>query len=183
VEQQQQLDRLRQQDARAFAELVAAHQAIVMGLGQSLGLRGADLDDAAAEAFAAVYRALPKFQGRSELGTWVYSIAYRVIVKARTKRRRTQTAELPEETSAMPASNDAGPVDRAEQAETAAAIWAAVEQLDPRSASVVEFYYRREWPVERIADVLGCPTGTVKTLLFRAREKLREMLSKREVYP
>jgi RNA polymerase sigma-70 factor (ECF subfamily) len=175
VEQQEQLDRLRQQDAAAFTELVARHQAIVMGLGQTLGLRGADLDDAAAEAFAAVYRALPKFQGRSELGTWVYRIAYRVILKARTKRRRQTTEELPDGSLAT-AANDPGPADQAQQTETAAAIWKAVEQLDPRSATAVEFFYRREWSVEKIAEVMECPTGTVKTLLFRARERLREVL-------
>ena len=65
-----------------------------MGLGQSLGLSGADLDDAAAEAFAAVYRALPTFKGDAAVGTWVYRIAYRVIVKARTKRRRNRTDTL-----------------------------------------------------------------------------------------
>jgi RNA polymerase sigma-70 factor (ECF subfamily) len=175
------LDRLRQQDARAFAALVADHQAVVLGLGQSLGLRGADLDDAAAEAFAAVYRALPRFEARSELGTWVYRIAYRVIVKAREKRKRLAIATLPEESP--PASTAPGPVDRAEQTETAKAVWAAVETLDPRSATAVEFYYRREWSLEKIAEVLECPVGTVKTLLFRARERLREILSKQEVYP
>ncbi|HSV14083.1 MAG TPA: RNA polymerase sigma factor [Tepidisphaeraceae bacterium] len=174
------LERLKQQDARAFAELVAEHQAIILGLGQSLGLRGPDLDDAAAEAFAAVYRALPRFEARAQLGTWVYRIAYRVIVKARTKRRRHATVELPDEPSATPAAGDAGPMQRAEQAETAVAVWSAVESLDERSATAVELYYRREWPLEKIADVLECPVGTVKTLLYRARERLRTLLSSQQ---
>jgi len=175
------LDRLRQQDARDFADLVSEHQATVLGLGQSLGLRGADLDDAAAEAFAAVYRALPRFEARSELGTWVYRIAYRVIVKARAKRRRHATAVLNEEQP--PTSSDAGPVERAERAESAAAVWAAVESLDDRSATVMELYYRRELPLEKIAEVIECPVGTIKTLLHRARQRLREILSEREVNP
>jgi len=59
----------------------------------------------------------------------------------------------------------------------------AVESLDERSATVVELYYRREWPLEKIAEVMDCPIGTVKTLLYRARERLRSILSKQEVYP
>jgi RNA polymerase sigma-70 factor (ECF subfamily) len=174
------LDRLRRQDGTAFAELVAEHQAIVVGLGQSLGLRGPDLDDAAAEAFAAVYRALPRFEAKSELGTWIYRIAHRVIVKAREKRKRQAMAELPSES--LPAMQP-GPGADAEKAETAQLIWDTVKTLDARSASVVELYYRRQWPLEKIAAVLECPVGTVKTLLFRARERLREILSKQEVFP
>jgi RNA polymerase sigma-70 factor (ECF subfamily) len=109
----------------------------------------------------------------------VYRIAYRVIIKVRTKRRRHATAELPDEHP--PESSDAGPAEKAEQAESAAAVWAAVESLDDRSATVMELYYRRELPLERIAEVLECPAGTVKTLLHRARQRVREILSEREV--
>ena len=114
------LDRLRSQDAAAFAELVAGNQAIVLGLGQSLGLRGPDLDDAAAEAFAAVYRALPRFQARSEISTWVYRIAHRVIVKAREKRKRQSMAELPIQS---PTSNQPGPGEDAEFIHLRRRIW------------------------------------------------------------
>jgi RNA polymerase sigma-70 factor, ECF subfamily len=157
---------------------VKTHQSIVMGLCQSLGLRGPDMDDAAAEAFAAVFRALPNFKGESELSTWIYRIAYRVIVKARAKRKRQAVAPLPAE---PPMSENPGPLEEAERAETAQAVWSAVEKLDEREASAVELYYRREWPLEQIADVMGCPLGTVKTLLYRARQHLRDILSVQEV--
>ncbi len=152
---------------------------MVLGLGQSLGLRGADLDDAAAEAFAAVYRAIPRFEGKSELGTWVYRIAYRVIVKAREKRKRQRTDELPDDTAATAA----GPRDLLEQGEMAAAVWAAVQRLDVRQATAVELFYRRDWPIEKIAEMMNCPVGTVKTLLFRARQRLKEILRKQEMFP
>jgi RNA polymerase sigma-70 factor (ECF subfamily) len=180
TEERVDLDRLRCQDGSAFAELVAEHQAIVLGLGQSLGLRGPDLDDAAAEAFAAVYRALPRFEARSELGTWVYRIAHRVIVKAREKRKRQQVPELQSDSLA---SHEPGPGEDAEKLETARAIWDSVSRLEPRQASAVELYYRRQMPLEQIAGILECPLGTVKTLLFRAREQLGETLKKQEVYP
>ncbi len=174
------VDRLRAQDPAAFAALVAEHQRAVMGLGQSLGLSGADLDDAAAEAFAAVYRALPTFKGDAAVGTWVYRIAYRVIVKARAKRRRNRTDTL----AVDPAATGGDPADLAADADAAATVWAAVAALpDARQAAAVEFYYRRGWPIERVADVMGCPVGTVKTLLFRARQRLRAVLVEREVYP
>src|SRR5207253_1721408 len=85
--------RLRRQEAGAFEQLVRQHQSVVAGLAQSLGLRGADLDDAAAEVFAQVYRSLPSFQARSALGTWVYQIAVRTLRRCRARSNRRERAE------------------------------------------------------------------------------------------
>src|SRR5947199_8971602 len=95
--------RLRLQEAKAFEQLVRQHQGVVAGLAQSLGLRGADVDDAAAEEFAQVYRSLPSFEGRSALGTWVYQIAVRTLRRYRAKRNQLgkverSTDDLPERT-------------------------------------------------------------------------------------
>jgi RNA polymerase sigma-70 factor (ECF subfamily) len=173
---------LRQRDPAAFVELVERHQPIVMGLCQAMGLRGADLDDAAAEVFANVFRALPRFEGRSELGTWVYRIACRTIPKVRAQygtkyRTKADAAQQPEQAD----SHHATPFQQTETADTNRRIWDAVAQLDKREAMAIEMYYRREWPIERVAEVMECPQGTIKTLLFRARQKLKAKLSRQEI--
>jgi RNA polymerase sigma-70 factor (ECF subfamily) len=174
---------LRRQDAAAFSRLVKQHQGLVLGLCQSMGLSRADADDAAAEAFAAVYRALPGFGGRSQVGTWVYQIAFRTILKVRRRYRRGETVPLGEEDVAAVGGESVGPESLWQDAETARAIWAAVAGLEPRQAAAVELFYRREWPVERIAAALECPVGTVKTLLFRARARLKEIFVRQEITP
>jgi RNA polymerase sigma-70 factor (ECF subfamily) len=171
------LDALRRQEGGAFEQLVLMHQGLVLGLGQSLGLAGADLDDAAAETFAAVYRALPRFRGEAELGTWIYRIAWRTMLKMR--RRRSKTEPLPQGLRAAAQAPDAA----ARRRESDEALWRAVSALPPRQAMAVELYYRRDWSVERIAQVMQCPQGTVKTLLFRARRRLREKLDEQEMTP
>ena len=70
---------------------------------------------------------------------------------------------------------------RVETLETKERVWAAVAKLDPRQATAVELYYRREWPLEQIAATLECPVGTIKTLLFRAREQLRAVFTRQEI--
>ena len=172
------IEPLRRREPAAFAMLVERHQPLVLGLCQSMGMRGADLDDAAAEVFASVFRALPSFQARSALGTWVYRIACRTIAKVRARSRRGAGSELATE---PPDVSQPSPLEQSETAETYQRLWDAVAQLDEREAMAVEMYYRRDWPVEQIADVLECPQGTVKTLLFRARDKLRRKLAVREL--
>jgi RNA polymerase sigma-70 factor (ECF subfamily) len=167
--------RLRQQDVEEFARFVSAHQQLVLGLCQTLGLAPADCDDAAAETFAMAYRALPKFRAESQLSTWLYRIAYRTAVKVRKRYpKKPSTAELAE----LAADQHAGIVSAAvEQEETAAAVWHAVSELDPEQAAAVEFFYRRGMAVDEVARVMEKPVGTVKTLLFRARERLRHLLT------
>jgi RNA polymerase sigma-70 factor (ECF subfamily) len=167
---------LRRQESCAFSQLVATHQRIVLGLGQSMGLRGADLEDAAAEAFAAVYRALPKFEARSALSTWVYQIACRTFWRMRQRRDAHPTATLDDQTAAAA---EVSPLEQAAASEEEQMLWSAVAQLEPRQAMAVELHYRRGFAVEEIAVVMECPQGTIKTLLFRARERLRQRLSRK----
>jgi len=163
------------QDPIAFARLVADHQALVLSLGRAVGLTGADLDDAATEAFAAVYQAMPGFEGRSRLSTWIHRIAWRTLLRARGRQR--SRAHLPTAAVAQAAAATVAPDAALTGAETQSAVWAAVAALPPAQAAAVELFYRQDWPLETIAEVLDCPLGTVKTHLFRARATLRGRLS------
>jgi RNA polymerase sigma-70 factor, ECF subfamily len=171
-EQPLDLDRLRRQDEREFTAFVAAYQRLVAGLGQSMGLSGADCDDLAAETFAMAYRALPNFRGESELSTWVYRIAYRTAIKVR--RRYPANPEFPEGEPAE--EGGSGPVSATETAEVNEQIWKAVARLDPDQSVAIELFYRRQLSVEEIGRIMEKPTGTVKTLLFRGRERLKVLL-------
>lgn len=168
------LARLRARQPAAFTRLVEQTRRIVLGLGQSVGLHGADLDDAAAETYLSVYRALPNYEGRSAVTTWVYTIAVRTISTWRRRAGRGRAAALPE---AGIASTGPTPAAAAERAESDERVWSAVAALEPRSAMAVELYYRRGLGVDDVAAALGCPAGTVKTLLFRARQELKVTLS------
>jgi RNA polymerase sigma-70 factor (ECF subfamily) len=168
------LARLRAQDAAAFTALVEQTRRIVLGLGQSVGLSGADLEDATAEAYLAVFRALPGFAGNSAVTTWVYTNAARTLAHWKTRERKKSAATLPAGELADGKSDS--PAMLAERAETNQKLWDAVAKLEPRSAMAVELFYRRGLDVEAVASVLDCPAGTVKTMLFRARAVLKQKL-------
>lgn len=185
MDQAPDVGRLRRREAGAFEQLVRQHQGVVAGLAQSLGLRGADVDDAAAEAFAQVYRSLPSFEGRSALGTWVYQIAVRTLRRYRAKRHQLGRVERSTDDPPDQADDrrERSPAEATAERETTERLWAAVARLEPRQAMAVELCYRRGWPLEQIAETMRCPTGTIKTLLFRAREELRRTLKVEEMSP
>lgn len=174
------LELLRQGDTDAFADLVRHHQTLILALAQSMGFTGADLDDAAMEVFSAVFLALPKFEGRSTLQTWLYRIAIRTLGRLRQQRKREPALRVDEQTPepARPA-----PSTRLEEAERRQKLWEAVASLDSRSAAAVELFYRQGWSISQIGGVLECPEGTVKTLLHRAREQLRQIVRPEECSP
>jgi len=168
----------RGQDFDRFAALVAEHQPVVLGLCRSMGLRGADIDEASCDVFANVYRSLHAFEGRARLETWIYRIACRTILKRRARRPSLQLSDqLHRQVDASSPPPDA----TAEAAELRERIWDAVARLERRQALAVEMHYRRDWPLAQIAEVLEIPVGTVKTLLFRARAELRKVLDREEL--
>lgn len=164
---------LRRGDHAAFALLVRNHQRIVAGLCQTLGLRQADADDASADAFAAIFKALPGFRGDAALSTWVYRIAFRSILKSRRRLLR-HARHLP-----LIAARDVAQPSARSADERAEELWLIVAGLKPKQAMALELFYRRDWPVARIADSMGVPENQVKTLLFRGRQKIKvELLRK-----
>jgi RNA polymerase sigma-70 factor (ECF subfamily) len=172
------LERLRRQDVEEFTRFVRGHEQFVLGLCQTLGLTAADCDDAAAETFALAYRALPGFRADAQLSTWLYRIAYRTAIKVR--RRYPRSADTSEVVEAAADVRGAAPGTVVEEADTAAKVWSAVAKLDEEQAVAVELFYRRGMGVEEIGQVMEKPVGTVKTLLFRARERLKRLLGSLE---
>ena len=116
---------------------------------------------------------MPSFKAQSEITTWLYAIAARVMLRTRARLHRHAPVPLP-----------ADPIDPAlgspsadlERLELAQRLWQTVATLEPRQALAVELFYRRDLPVEEISRILSVPTGTTKTLLHRARQKLKSLL-------
>jgi len=168
-------------DAAAFGELVNRHQdAVFNGICRMVGQRE-DAEDLAQEVFVKAFRSIARFEGRSSFYTWVYSIAVNVVISHRRKlgaRRHQSTFSLD--------GGDGRPLDVADQTATpdvasqhhelGERIEQAIGQLDDEHRDIVVLRDIEGFDYETIGDMLGCPQGTVKSRLHRARLALREML-------
>ncbi|HYS25169.1 MAG TPA: sigma-70 family RNA polymerase sigma factor [Vicinamibacterales bacterium] len=169
-------------DERACADLVAAHQRTVFNLAfHLLGDRDEALD-LSQEVFLRVFRTLSRFRGQSALRTWIYRI---VVNQARNRQRwwrRRRRADLVslddhlQRCGEIEATSEVLPDRLLASKETAARIWAAMEQLpfDQRTALVLREVDGLRY--EEIAFSLDVAVGTVKSRLTRARQALREEL-------
>lgn len=154
-------------DVFRFAYLVVRDQALAQ--------------DVVQEAFIKVYRSIAKFQFRSSFKSWLYRIAVNEAISV--MRRRKIVEDLDPEPVSGPF--DRAPIDgyfhpeqAALDAEERAGLRWAIDQLDPMHRTVVILKYFHEFSDVEIADAVGCPPGTVKSRLHRARELLRQSVSK-----
>jgi RNA polymerase sigma-70 factor (ECF subfamily) len=165
------LERIALGDRPAFEELYRRYARAVLGLAlRRLGDRGR-AEDAAQEAFVAIWRSARTFDpGRGAGAPWLYAVARNAITDG-LRRTPEPTAELPDGPS-----GDPGPADRAEASWTAWQVHRALEVLPPHERPVIELAYWRGLSQSEIADALGIPLGTVKTRTRSALARLADAL-------
>ena len=170
------MDLLRIGDHQAFGEFIDKYKETVFLCCRRLGLRADEVEDVASETFMAAYKALSGYGGRSELSTWVWTIAYRKGIDHLRKNRRQRqfAAEACEE---LAGGREAGPATAVEAREREKQVWEAVERLPRLWGLAVILHYREGKCVADIAKIMHNKENTIKTYLFRGRQKLKEMLA------
>jgi RNA polymerase sigma-70 factor (ECF subfamily) len=182
------VERAKQGDDRAFESLVGAYKDRIHSYVSRMVRDPEEALDIAQDTFLRAYQSLPRFRGASSFQTWLYRIATNLSIDAirRTKRRQDSTVsldapldtnegqvmrELPDE-GRGPELTAAG---RSVQEEVAAAL----QLLSPALRPVLVMYDLQGMSYQEIAQVLGCPLGTVKSRLFNARLQLKQLLEDR----
>ncbi len=178
------LARLRTGDRAAWAECIEQHSPAVYRLVLRLTRNPAEAEDVVQETFLNAFRAIGTFEGRSELSTWLYRIAYNAAL-GRLRRKRFTTVAV-ESVSAV---DDGLPVPRQlfdwcclpepdfHTAEARVQMEAAIAALPEKLRVVFVLRELEGLSTQETADALGLSLEVVKTRLHRARLWLRERLA------
>lgn len=172
-------------DSAAFGELVEHYQRRLVGiLGHIVG-RPDEAEDLAQEVFLRVYRTRKRYHPRAKFATWLFTIANNLALNALRSRQRKPTVPLPAQESgplgARPVEQlvrDVGPAPSQQLAhqELAAVIREALAGLNERQRMAVVLNKYEDLNYAEIAEVMGLTTKAVKSLLSRARCRLRDAL-------
>ena len=154
-------------DPLAAARLVRATQADVWRLCSALGDRGS-ADDLAQETYLRAFGALHRFEGRSSVRTWLLAIARRVCADAVRTRRRTRLTLVRDDADleALATGGAADPVG------DAGAVGDLLARLDPARREAFVLTQLLGLPYAEAAEVAGCPVGTIRSRVARARADL-----------
>ncbi len=167
---------VRRGDRQAFGDLVQTYQGRLFGLVLMMVREPAAAEEVTQDTFVRAYRHIHRYDDHRPFYPWLASIAVRLSQNwlrqyGRTVRREGASLERthePRETAA--ALNTLIANERSRR------LWQAVAALPSGERTAVILYYRDEMAVRDVARAIGVTTGTVKTLLFRARRHLRGRL-------
>jgi RNA polymerase sigma-70 factor, ECF subfamily len=166
--------RARRGDQQAFAAIVRHYDPGLRALAyRMLGDRDR-MDDVLQDAYLRAYRSLPRFRGRSNLGTWLYRIVYNASLDELRRARAAPVSPF-EDLDRRPERRPGVP----ETVEARGDLAAALSELDPRDRATVLLVDAFGFDYGDAARVLDIPEGTVASRLNRARSVLRRALRAR----
>lgn len=176
------VERARAGDLDAFNALVDRYQRQVYNVClRMLGSREA-AEDATQDTFLSAYRRLGDFRG-GQFRSWLLRIATNVSIDELRRSKRHATTPLEREVEGTPVAVEvpdpaSGPEDLALGAELRASLERALAALPPEQRAAVILADVQGLSYEEVAEALGCSLGTVKSRIFRARERLRAYLQR-----
>lgn len=184
------VERVRRGDVRAFDLLVRKYRHKILGLISRYVHDWSECEDVAQEAFVRAWRALPAFRGESAFYTWMYKIAVNTAKNHLVAQgRRPPADDLDADTAVQIDAgarlrDEATPEHEMARREIERTVFETVEALPEELRVAITLREVDGLSYEEIAERMGCPIGTVRSRIFRAREaidiQLRPLLSAEE---
>ena len=184
------VERVQNGDKRAFDLLVRKYQHKVIALVSRYVRSHAECEDIAQESFIRAWRALGSFRGDSAFYTWLYKIAVNTAKNHLVAMaRRPPTDDIDADDAVFMAGagrmhDSATPEREMMRQEIEQSVFSTVQSLPEELRTAITLREVDGLSYDEIAEAMGCPIGTVRSRIFRAREaideKLRPLLSDRE---
>jgi RNA polymerase sigma-70 factor (ECF subfamily) len=181
VETEALIRRCRRGDRLAIEALIRRYQNYVFRLCYLVMRTEQDAEDMTQETFIRACRALPRFEIREGVSfeAWLYRIAVNCC-RSRMRRRWYQVLPWPDPAPRLIAEPKAQPDRMLEQSEWRNEILEAVHSLGDKHRLVVILRYYAGLSNEEVARALDIPSGTVRSRLHTARQRLKVVLEQEE---
>lgn len=183
TQEQELVDAARAGDARAFSILVEQLQGRVYHFLLRHTSDPSAAEDLAQDTFLEAFRSLERFQGASKFSTWVIGIAFNLARNHRNRSPQRRQEPLEDALMATLADDRATPHEQAAASALMRALHRGLDSLAPDMREALVLVAMDGLPYEEAAQVMGVAIGTVKTRVFRARQRLRAFLEAEDAWP
>jgi len=127
------------------------------------------------EVFLAVWRQSARFEGRSQVCTWLFAIAGNLAATA-LKRRPLESLEQGVADSVPDGADD--PEVATGKLQEKSILANCLSKLSPPHRQIIDLIYYHDKSVTEVAEIIGVPRSTVKTRMFYARNEIAGLLKK-----
>lgn len=172
--------RAQQGDTSAFEELVNKYGEYVYNLALRVIRHPDEANDLAQEAFLRAWRGLPNFQRAAQFHTWLYRIVVNLCYNHQPRLQRELTQIVPDAELEHLADQRQVVETTVLSAELADILYQAIDELPDHYRLLVTLRHLQEMSYNEIAETTRLPLGTVKTGIYRARNRLRAVLAEYE---
>ncbi len=172
--------RVRQGDALAMRLLISRYQDAVYGMAKRMLPDGDEAEDLAQRTFIRVWKAAGSYEPEAKFTTWLFTIVKNLVFNELRRRKRKPAASLDEQEEdgwSLPDDHAMSPDEILRHKELECAVENALDALPEKARMAVQLRRFQNMNYEEIASVLDMSVPAVKSLLFRARQSLREMLA------
>jgi len=168
------LKRAQSGDLEAIEKLLSKYEKYVFNTALGFFKDSFDASDAAQDAMIKIYRKLNSFRFESSFKSWVFRLTVNTCKDALRKRRDILTIDdnIFDNQESADVSPEKAVIDKAQREE----IVGAIEKLDEDHKNVIILRDINDFTYDQIAKILDITVGTVKSRIFRARNKLKELL-------
>ena len=163
-----------QRDKRALQQLYSRHHVRIYRFALRFLNDEAAAEDTVSEVFIDVWRQAERFEGRSQVTTWLLAIARN---KALSVLRRRSSEELDDEVAEFIEDPSDNPEAAMLKSQRASVLQDCLTQLSPAHREIVDLVYYHEKSVEEVAEIIAVPANTVKTRMFYARKRISELMA------
>lgn len=162
-------------DPHAFAELVKQYTGVVYNVTYRFTNNAAEAENLTQETFLRAWNALPRIALDRPLKPYILKIAVN-LCHDWAEQNQVAGATLDDHAETLAAGDAADPLQNASDRELRERVHAKLELLSPLQRTVIVMRYTEEMSYQEMATALDLPLNTVRTLLHRAKARLREWM-------
>lgn len=177
------IEQCRNGDVAAFENLVLLYEKKVFNVAYRMLGNKDDASEIAQEVFVKVFVSINQFKGKSSFSTWVYRITVNMCLDEIRKRKKVSLIYINEgislddgEVEMQIATDAPGPDEMAELSELQRTVTKAILLLSEEQRTVIILRDIQGLSYKEIAEIIKCPSGTVKSRVNRARAALKHIL-------
>ncbi len=135
-------------------------------------------EDVVSDVFFQVWRHAGRFEGRSQVSTWLLAMArYKAYSLLRQRQEEAIDDAAAEQAAKQVADEANDPLLTLEKKDTGALLRRCLRELSPEHREIIDLVYYHEKSVREAAVIVGVPCNTVKTRMFYARRQMRALLT------